>query len=209
MLSGTNLTSPRTEIPCNPMSASMQAQTGLLHEAGPVGLPGNGDAAIIIGRHKLLMYNVTQSLWQSPNYPNGTVIDTYDWKYVVECTTPTKPACLFDIISVRRQTASRFGPACRLNLNLRVYPGPARDDGPGRVAARAAAAAAQALGRGRGDGVRPGSRPARPARVRGGDRALGRLLRALHGPAQRLVGGVSAANGNGSGVCCARANYTP
>ena len=48
------------------------------------------------------MYNVTQSLWQSPNYPNGTVIDTYDWKYVVECTTPTKPACLFDIISVRQ-----------------------------------------------------------------------------------------------------------
>ena len=106
MLSGTNLTSPRTEIPCNPMSASMQAQTGLLHEAGPVGLPGNGDAAIIIGRHKLLMYNVTQSLWQSPNYPNGTVIDTYDWKYVVECTTETKPACLFDIISVRQETWS-------------------------------------------------------------------------------------------------------
>ena len=104
--------SPRTEIPCNPMSASLQEQTGLLHEAGPVGLPGNGDAAIIIGRHKLLMYNVTQSLWQSPNYPNGTVIDTYDWKYVVECTTPTKPACLFDIISVRQDMASRFGHAC-------------------------------------------------------------------------------------------------
>jgi hypothetical protein len=54
---------------------------------------------------KLLMYHPAQSLWQSPNYPNGTVINTYDPKYVVHCTTDTKPACLFNIIHDPHETA--------------------------------------------------------------------------------------------------------
>ena len=56
------------------------------------------DPMLISGEYKLLMGKVDQCWWQGPQYPNGSSTwDTYDtW---INCTTATKKACLFNIIT--------------------------------------------------------------------------------------------------------------
>eukprot|EP00039_Didymoeca_costata_P011473 m.161127 g.161127 ORF g.161127 m.161127 type:complete len:214 (+) comp15184_c0_seq10:1188-1829(+) len=84
MISGVNMTSPRTEWMLTPLTDPM--------------IPGRagGDAAYIYGRYKLLLNNVAQASWQGPQYPNASVWDT--WTTFENCTTTEKIGCLFDII---------------------------------------------------------------------------------------------------------------
>ena len=67
----------------------------------------SGDAAIIVGRHKLIVGDIGQSSWTGPVYPNASRWPT--WATIENCTTPQKLGCLFDI----------FGdPSERSNLAL-------------------------------------------------------------------------------------------
>ena len=55
----------------------------------------SGDAAIIVGRHKLIVGDIGQSSWTGPVYPNASRWPT--WATIENCTTPQKVGCLFDI----------------------------------------------------------------------------------------------------------------
>ena len=104
MISGRNLTSPRTEILFTPwpLARGKAKGNGPDPDRNP-NPPGSvvphdmRDPMIIIGEWKLLVGKVDQCWWQGPRYPNGS--STWDtlatW---VDCTTPTKRACLFNII---------------------------------------------------------------------------------------------------------------
>jgi len=82
LLSGKNLTSPRTEVPLTPLE-NMDKRGGV-------------DAGIIIGEYKLIVNNITQSSWCGPLYPNNSVHwDT--WATVEECSGDGKIGCLFNI----------------------------------------------------------------------------------------------------------------
>jgi len=64
----------------------------------PHGFPVGGDAAYILGPHKLILNAVPQASWQGPMYPNSSVWET--WSTVANCTDETtgKLGCLFNII---------------------------------------------------------------------------------------------------------------
>ena len=108
MLSGANLTSPRTEIIGSPLQG-LQPPVGDTLEGDrsrSSAVPWCGgsrrrathtndlmDPMIIVGEYKLLLGVVDQCWWQGPQYPNGTSRwDTHaTW---INCTT----GCLFNII---------------------------------------------------------------------------------------------------------------
>jgi len=85
-LSGANVTSPRMEVWLTPLRGDR----------------GNGsnyrsaDAAIIVGKHKLIVGNISQASWTGPRYPNASVAwDT--WATVEHCTSARKIGCLFNV----------------------------------------------------------------------------------------------------------------
>jgi len=92
LLSGENTTSPRGEILLTPLSADRYNGTNMR----------SGDAALIVGRYKLIVGNISQASWCGPTYPNRShPWDT--WKTIEVCsqpassTTPAKVGCLFNI----------------------------------------------------------------------------------------------------------------
>ena len=97
MLSGTNLTSPRTEILFTPLKGLRPT-----HGNDPYNLdiPSDmRDPMMIVGKWKLLLGQVDQCWWQGPRYPNGS--NTWDvYATMVNCTDNStgKVACLFDVI---------------------------------------------------------------------------------------------------------------
>jgi len=85
LLSGTNMTSPRTEVWLTPLSGDRANATN----------PRSADAAIILGRHKLIVGNISQASWTGRLHPNNSV-DWDTWSTVEQCTSPGKLGCLFD-----------------------------------------------------------------------------------------------------------------
>ena len=85
-LSGANDTSPRQEVWLTPLSGDRGAGTN----------PRSADAAIISGQYKLIVGNISQSSWCGASYPNNTV-DWDTWATFLECTSASKPGCLFHI----------------------------------------------------------------------------------------------------------------
>ena len=84
-VSGQNASSPRTEVWLTPLSGDRYNGTQ----------GRSGDAAIIVGRHKLIVGDIGQSSWTGPVYPNASRWPT--WATIENCTTPQKVGCLFDI----------------------------------------------------------------------------------------------------------------
>ena len=112
LLSGRNLTSPRTEIAFTPLRGLQPLPPPTRNHVSRAGLGDLLDPMLIQGEYKLLMGKVDQCWWQGPQYPNGSSTwDTYaTW---INCTTPTKKACLFN-----GQTQRARSPACNtLQLN--------------------------------------------------------------------------------------------
>ena len=85
-LTGANSTSPRTEVWLTPLRGDRSNGTN----------PRSGDAAIILGEHKLIVGNISQASWTGPSYPNNSV-DWDTWASVEHCTTDSKVGCLFNI----------------------------------------------------------------------------------------------------------------
>ena len=95
MLSGANLTSPRTEWLLTPLTDPVSGGKG-------------GDAAYILGPHKLILNNVGQASWQGPQYPNATEWDT--WKtYVRSKSSLATETLLENTDGVLHQLFSRGG----------------------------------------------------------------------------------------------------
>ena len=86
MLSGKNTTSPRTEVWLTPLSGDRFNASN----------PRSGDAALIVGQHKLIVGNISQSSWCGATYPNLTT-PWVTWDTIEQCTTSEKVGCLFDV----------------------------------------------------------------------------------------------------------------
>lgn len=94
LFSGENLTSPRTEILFTPLRGLANTSGSDPYDKTPSDMR---DPMIIVGEWKLILGVVDQCWWQGPQYPNGS--STWDTHATwINCTTPTKKACLFNII---------------------------------------------------------------------------------------------------------------
>lgn len=67
---------------------------------------GNGtntrsaDAALIVGRYKLIVGNISQASWCGPAYPNRSSANWDTWATTLPCTVPPhKRGCLFDVFA--------------------------------------------------------------------------------------------------------------
>jgi hypothetical protein len=88
LLSAANSTSPRTEVVLTPLSGDRYNGSNTK----------SGDAALIVGRHKLIVGDIAQASWCGIDYPNASVAwDT--WSTILNCTRPGKRGCLFDIFA--------------------------------------------------------------------------------------------------------------
>lgn len=98
MIAAMNETGPRTEILLTPLSGDRYNGTNMR----------SGDAALIVGRYKLIVGRIAQASWTGPTYPNST--SPWDtWTTVQDCSPARasggrfaathKVGCLFDIFA--------------------------------------------------------------------------------------------------------------